>query len=220
MGSHALLHGIFSTQDQTQASCIVTDFFFFLNHWSHQGSPRILEWIAYPRNRTGVSFIAGRFFTTWATREAHSPLYPLANSKCSAHTGASLLAQRIKNLSMGHKELGWGHWAPLTFVEWCYKGNSPPPAPSPPPLWISLALIKHVVWHLPSVFCIYVIIFYFHLDSTSSPLTAWHSTSCRAIKDHLNLPLGGGAPCGRVGPNLGLLHTLHGTQTKGLVKCQ
>ena len=44
----------------------------------HQGSPRILEWVAYPfssrfswpRNQTGVSCIAGRFFTSWAIREA------------------------------------------------------------------------------------------------------------------------------------------------------
>ena len=44
---------------------------------SHQGSPRILEWVAYsfsyrsspPRNQTGVSCIAGRFFTNWAIRE-------------------------------------------------------------------------------------------------------------------------------------------------------
>ena len=43
-----------------------------------QGSPRILEWVAYPfssrfswpRNWTGASCIAGRFFTSWATREA------------------------------------------------------------------------------------------------------------------------------------------------------
>ena len=42
---------------------------------SHQGSPIILEWVAYPfssgssqsRNRTGVSCIAGRLFTNWAT---------------------------------------------------------------------------------------------------------------------------------------------------------
>ena len=45
---------------------------------SHKGSPRILEWIAYPfsrgssrpRNRTGVSCIAGGFFTNRASREA------------------------------------------------------------------------------------------------------------------------------------------------------
>ena len=53
--------------------------------WSPPGSSihgilqaRILEWAAYPfsrgssqpRNRTGVSCIAGGFFTSWATREA------------------------------------------------------------------------------------------------------------------------------------------------------
>ena len=45
---------------------------------SHKGSPRILEWVAYPfssgssqpRNRTGVSCIAGGFFTNRAIREA------------------------------------------------------------------------------------------------------------------------------------------------------
>ena len=45
---------------------------------SHKGSPRILEWVAYPfssrsfqpRNQNRVSCIAGRFFTSWATREA------------------------------------------------------------------------------------------------------------------------------------------------------
>ena len=44
---------------------------------SQQGSPRILEWVAYPfsrrsswpRNWTRVSYIAGRLFTSWATRE-------------------------------------------------------------------------------------------------------------------------------------------------------
>ena len=49
------------------------------DHWKNH-SPRILEWVAYPfsrassqlRNQTGVSCIAGRFFTNWATREAHS----------------------------------------------------------------------------------------------------------------------------------------------------
>ena len=48
-----------------------------LYHLSHQGSPRILEWAAYPftrgssqpRNWTQGSCIAGQFFTSWATRE-------------------------------------------------------------------------------------------------------------------------------------------------------
>ena len=51
----------------------------FLSQLSHKGIPRILEWVAYPfssrssqrRNWTGVSCIAGKFFTNWAIREAH-----------------------------------------------------------------------------------------------------------------------------------------------------
>ena len=43
---------------------------------------RILEWVAFPfsrgssqpRDQTQVSHIAGRFFTSWATREAQSSL--------------------------------------------------------------------------------------------------------------------------------------------------
>ena len=50
---------------------------------SHRGSPRILEWVAYPFSRgssrpregTWVSFITGRFFTVWATREAQVAVY-------------------------------------------------------------------------------------------------------------------------------------------------
>ena len=46
---------------------------------SHEGGPRILEWVAYPffsgssrpRNWIGVSCITGGFFTNWAIREAH-----------------------------------------------------------------------------------------------------------------------------------------------------
>ena len=45
---------------------------------SHQRSLRIRDWVAYifskgsywPRNRAEVSCIEGRFFTSWATREA------------------------------------------------------------------------------------------------------------------------------------------------------
>ena len=48
--------------------------FYYL---SHQESPRILEWVAYPfsrgsswpRNQIGVSCFAGGFFTSWTTRE-------------------------------------------------------------------------------------------------------------------------------------------------------
>ena len=54
---------------------------------SHQGSPGILEWGAYPffrgsslpRNPSGLSCIAGRFFTSWATREAWQVPHQLLN---------------------------------------------------------------------------------------------------------------------------------------------
>ena len=71
---HALFQGISPTQGSNpgilHSRCI-------LYHLSHQGSPWILKWVAYlfskgfswPRNRTWVSCIAGRFFTSWATRE-------------------------------------------------------------------------------------------------------------------------------------------------------
>ena len=49
----------------------------------HKGSMEILEWVAYPfsrraswpRNRNGVSWIAGRFFKNWALRETGSWLW-------------------------------------------------------------------------------------------------------------------------------------------------
>ena len=79
-GSHFLLQGIFPTQGSNPGSLAlqVDSFFFFLCRWilyhlSHQGSPRILEWVVYPfssgssqtRNWTRVSCTADRFFTNW-----------------------------------------------------------------------------------------------------------------------------------------------------------
>ena len=65
---HALLQGIFPTQGSNPVLpyCI-----WIIYHLSHQGSPRILEWIAYPffrgssqaRGWTRFSCIAGGFFT-------------------------------------------------------------------------------------------------------------------------------------------------------------
>ena len=54
---------------------------------SHKRSPGVLEWAAYPfsrgsswpRNQTGVSCIAGGFFTSWATNEF--PFHPDIASK-------------------------------------------------------------------------------------------------------------------------------------------
>ena len=73
VGCHALLQRIFPTQGLNPGHPHCR---WILYHLNHQGSPRILEWVAYPfsrgtswpRNWTGVSCIAGGFFTSWATR--------------------------------------------------------------------------------------------------------------------------------------------------------
>ena len=75
VGSCSLLQGIFLTQGSNPGlpHCIR-----ILYQLSHKGSPRILDWVAYPfsresswpRNWTRVSCIAGRFFTNWGIREA------------------------------------------------------------------------------------------------------------------------------------------------------
>ena len=78
MGSLFLLWGIFPTQGSNPGLLHCR---WILYQLSQKGSPRILEWVAYPfssgscwpRNRTGVSCIAGRFFTNWAMRDQCEP---------------------------------------------------------------------------------------------------------------------------------------------------
>ena len=75
LGSLSLLQGIFPTQGSNPG---LPHCRLILYHLSHKGSPRIVEWVAYPfsigypwpRNQTGISCIAGGFFTNWAMREA------------------------------------------------------------------------------------------------------------------------------------------------------
>ena len=70
-----LLWGIFLTQGSNPGLPHCRRILYQL---SHKGSSRILEWVAspffrgslWPRNWTGVSYIAGRFFTNWAIRKA------------------------------------------------------------------------------------------------------------------------------------------------------
>ena len=71
MSCHALLQGIFPTQGLNPGLPHCRQILYQL---SHQGSPRILEWVTYlfsrgssqPRNHIGVSCIACGFFTIWA----------------------------------------------------------------------------------------------------------------------------------------------------------
>ena len=76
VGSLSLLQGIFPTQESNPG---LLHYGWILYKLSHKGSPRILEWVAYPfvsrfsqiRNRTGVSCFAGGFCTSWAIRDSY-----------------------------------------------------------------------------------------------------------------------------------------------------
>ena len=76
VGGLSLLQGIFPTKGLNPGLPHCRQILYQL---SHKGSPRILGWVAYPfssrssqpRSWTGVSCIAGRFFTNWTIREAH-----------------------------------------------------------------------------------------------------------------------------------------------------
>ena len=65
------------------------DFLHTLYQLKHKGSPRILEWLAYPfssrssqpRNRTRVSCMPAGFFTSWVIREAHH--MPIKRKACT-----------------------------------------------------------------------------------------------------------------------------------------
>ena len=80
VGCHALLQGIFPTQGLNLG---LAHYRWILYHLSHQRSPTILKWVAkhfsrgisWPRKWTGVSCIAGGFFTSWATKETHTFSY-------------------------------------------------------------------------------------------------------------------------------------------------
>ena len=89
-------------------------FTLLLYQLSHQGSPRILEWVAYPfssgsswpRNHTRVSCMAGRFFTNWAIREVYHETNMDASSincfflaECPCETGS---VGRLDYLEWGH----------------------------------------------------------------------------------------------------------------------
>ena len=76
VGSLSFRQGIFPTQGSNPGLPHCRQILYQV---SHKGSPRILEWVAYPffsqsswpRNQTGVSCVVGGFFTNWAIRKAH-----------------------------------------------------------------------------------------------------------------------------------------------------
>ena len=87
VGSHALLQGVFQTQGLNAGLLHCRCLLYYVNH---QGSPRILEQVAYSfsrgtsqiRNRTGVSCITCEFFTSSATRKKESEVAQLCPTLC------------------------------------------------------------------------------------------------------------------------------------------
>ena len=85
VGSLSLLQRIFPTQGSNPG---LPHCRWILYQLSHKGSPRILDWVAYPfsrgsswpRNKTGVTCIAGRFFINWAIKEAYNTITGYCNS--------------------------------------------------------------------------------------------------------------------------------------------
>ena len=84
---------------------------------NHKGSPRILEWVAYPfsrgssqpRARNQVSHVAGRFFTSWATREAlchHTHI----ESNFPSYVSVSMIKWTHTSLAQGLLLSLWKNW--------------------------------------------------------------------------------------------------------------
>ena len=85
VGCHALLKWIFPTQGLNPGLPHCRQILYPLNH---QGSPVFLKRVAnpfyrgsfWPRNRSGVSYIEGRFFISWVTREGPGDLEYMENT--------------------------------------------------------------------------------------------------------------------------------------------
>ena len=102
VGSLSPLQGIFPTHRLNPGLPHCRQILYRL---SHKGSPRILEWVAYPfssgssqpRNQTRVSCIAGRFFINWTTREAPSVKNPPADIGDKSSIPGSGISPRVGN---------------------------------------------------------------------------------------------------------------------------
>ena len=98
VGSLSIFQWIFPTQGLNPG---LPHCRWILYQLSHKGSPRTLEWVAYPfsrgsswpRNWTGVSCIAGGFFANWAMREALA----CCNYRKPAPNNEDLVQPKIKN---------------------------------------------------------------------------------------------------------------------------
>ena len=116
VGCHALLQGIFPIRGSNPGLPHCRHILYGL---SHQGSPRVLEWVAYPfsrgssqpRNQTGVSCIAGGFFTSWATRKAPglcSVIYSVGLAESAVWLGSAAMWFPLGSGVTVRGRLGWG----------------------------------------------------------------------------------------------------------------
>ena len=122
MGSCSLLQGIFPTQRSTPGLPLCRRILYQL---SHQGSLRILDWVAYPFSRGSsqlpnwirVSCIAGGFsskdFKHNSNKEKHEiPLGPLT---CPHREKREPEMEWIRNITAAVRRVGWawpGSWVP------------------------------------------------------------------------------------------------------------
>ena len=127
VSSLSCLQGIFPTQGSNSG---LPHCRWILYQLSHNGTPRTLEWVAYPvsrgssqpRNQTRVFWIEGGFFTNWAIREntkneiinfccfIWSSAFDVVSVSDFGHS-TSLVAQRLKHLPATWetwvRSLGW-----------------------------------------------------------------------------------------------------------------
>ena len=109
VGSLSLLQGIFPTQGSNPVLLHCRRVLYQLNQ---EGSPRIMEWVAYPfstessqpRNRTRVSFIAGRFFTNWAMRESPAGSREPKRQIDTAPSSPGLICRQMQNSQNANNE--------------------------------------------------------------------------------------------------------------------
>ena len=107
VGSLTLLQGIFPIQESNPGFLQGGSILYQL---SHKGSPRMLEWVAYPflsrssppRNRTGVSCIAGGFFTNGAIREEYWSGLPFPPPGDLPNPGTELVSPSLAGVFFTH----------------------------------------------------------------------------------------------------------------------
>ena len=144
VGSLSLLQGIFPAQGSNPGFPHRRQILYQL---SHQGSPRIWEWVAFPfsngfsrpRNWTRVSRIASRFFTNWAMMEVHYTLLLYFSRSCIVRLKVfSLFFVSVLFYLFLIILFVWKLYKPIQFSSvtqsWPHESqHTRPPCPSPTP---------------------------------------------------------------------------------------